>query len=129
MKNADAYAEFHVDILAHDGSISSVSGWNYEKDVFVGDVFSWIYRVTIHKTGEHEFSYEYSDERPIALQIVSVEFARKTTDRQGNQLNVLGHGSTGRLQLTGSGGDQLKPPGKLPVSYDLLRVERRSLGH
>ncbi len=110
-------AEFEVSFVETDGSEVIVSGRNYETNIYVGDIFKWVYRRTTHKAAEHEFHHTYSNERAVILQIKRLEFGRWDTD-------VLGQGSTGRIWLTGSGSDLVMPFGQNPTAIDLLRSNR-----
>lgn len=119
MKSASPELEFEVSFVQTDGLEVIVSGRNYEANVYIGDVFKWVYRRTTHKTSEHEYYFTCSDERAVMLQVKRLEFARRDTD-------VLGQGSTGRIWLTGVGSDLVKPYGENPTSIDLLRGNRFS---
>ena len=117
MSQALEPVQFEVNFVDYDGAKVIVSGRNYEQDIFINDVFEWVYYVTSRVLGEHEYRFHYSDERSVSLRVEAIEFARHDTD-------ILGHGSTGRLTLLGDGAKLLKPAANKPFSYDLLRIER-----
>ena len=111
--------EFEVNFVDYADGKVLVSGRNYERDIFVGEVFLWVYRVTVEEVKPLDFTCYYSDARPISLCVEAIEAYRQSVD-------ILGQGETGRLTLAGKGFGQLKPysSGK-PRSYDLLRVDKR----
>ena len=117
MSVTSKFTEFEVNFVNRDESKVTVSGRNYERDIEIGDTFKWVYRVTSEATAEQEFSQYQSDERPVSLRVEAIEAYRRDVD-------ILGRGVTGKLTLTGSGAERLKPASDSPFSYDLLRIER-----
>ena len=113
--------EFEVNFVDYADGKVMVSGRNYERDISVGVVFLWVYRVTVKEVEPHDFTYYYSDERPISLCVEAIEAYRRSVE-------ILGQGGTGRLTLVGEGFEKLTPYGSVkPRSYDLLRVDQYEL--